>query len=250
MTTNQFEWVQENPKSLLLHWTGLPFHYSQIIVWRGIELPIKIACYKTEFGHTRIISFVYENKIYPCGLTKWKWSGGGNGVHPPEINTSKHHLKIRTGMNFIRFEDELIDTTIKEENEEPAIILFKGIPNEMLFYIPPREICPFRDSGAYGNRLELFIYKDEKQTIQISGSNGKYDFTVDYYDDNKPEREDESIYIKKEDLYILCNRFYMKQTCGAELLIILKRKFDGKNYYKEFKKFLEREKIPFTVLHG
>ena len=250
MPTNQFEWVQENPKTLLLHWTKRPFHYSQIIVWRGIELPFKIACKDTEFGHSRLISFLYENKIYPCGLTKWKWMAGGNGIYPPEINTSKHHLKIRTGSDFIRFEDELIDTTIKEEIEEPATFLLKGIPSQMLFYIPPIEKCPFRDSWTHGNKLKLFIYKDEKQTIEICGCNGEQNFTVDYYDSNKPEREDETIYIKKEDLFKLCNTFNMKQTCGAELLIILKGKFDGKNYYKEFKKFLEREKIPFKVLYG
>jgi hypothetical protein len=249
MTTNQFEWVQENPKSLLLHWTGLPFQYSQIIVWRGIELPIKIECEKTEFGYTTLISFVYKNKVYPCRLTKWKYSGGGNGIYPPDVNTAKYHLKIRFGMDFIRFEDELIDPTTKEENEKPATIILKGIPNQRLFHIPQREECPFMDSSTDGNRLDLYVYKDKKQTIEVSGSNSEHNFIVSYYDSNQPEREDEAIYIKKKDLHVLCHIFNMKKTCGSELLIILKNKFDGKNYYVELKKFLERRNVPFNVLY-
>jgi hypothetical protein len=249
MTTNQFEWVQENPKSLLLRWTGLPFHYSQIIVWRGIELPIKIEFEKIEFGYTTLISYVFENKVYPCRLTKWKYSGGGNGIYPPDVNSDKYHLKIRSGMDFIRFEDELIDPTTKEENEKPTTIILKGIPDQRLFYIPPREECPFMDTSVTRDKLDLYIHKDIKQTVEVFGHNGKHDFRVDFYDSNRPEREDEAIYIKKNDLHILCNIFNMNNTCGSELLIILRNKFNGKNYYFEFKKFLEKNKIPFTVLH-
>ena len=98
--------------------------------------------------------------------------------------------------------------------------------------------------------MDLYIYKAEKQTIEVFGCNREHEITVEFYDSNRPEREDESIYIKKIDLHIICHIFNMKNTCGSELLIILRNKFNGKNYYFEFKNFLERNKIPFTVLHG
>lgn len=114
MENIQTEWTDEKPGRLYLEWDTIPFNFKSTVLWRDEIIHIKVAVYKIEHGHTRIITFVYKKEIYNVALTKWKYLGGGNGVYPPEIRNSKYRLKIASSLGSL----ELID----EELIEPAFI--------------------------------------------------------------------------------------------------------------------------------
>jgi hypothetical protein len=132
-------WTFENPKSIIIEWEKLPFNTKASIKWRGVLFHIRISAHKTEFGWTRMITFLYLDKLYHCGLTKWKWSGGGNGIYPPEIATATHKLEIKTGGHYLTLKDELIENKKNVEILENPFEIIKT-PENIIFDEPKPEV--------------------------------------------------------------------------------------------------------------
>jgi len=239
---------------LILTWDKKGEYHSGITFeWRNRLIDMKVDVDTTWKSRTDTITINMSGKTSRFGVGRATIGAGTIGKQP-KIETLENYLSISQRVNKVTITDNL-------KEGKPSIfedtLVFKiiNIPSNFSLktaelLIPPKEECPFMDSSIDRDRLDFYVYKDKKQTIEVSGSNGEHNFIVSYYDSNRPEREDESIYIKKKDLYILCHIFNMKKTCGSELLIILKNKFDGKNYYQELKKFLKKWNVPFDILHS
>jgi hypothetical protein len=114
--------IQNKATSIFIGWKELPFIWSLAVLWRGIYFTVSIKAFKIQFGETRIITFKYNGKEFPCSLTKWKYTGGSNGIYPPQIETESHSLKIKTGLNFFELTD-MPKSAVEGENFK-AIIHF------------------------------------------------------------------------------------------------------------------------------
>lgn len=97
--------IQNKATSIFIGWKELPFEWRFAILWRGIYLTININAHRTEYGQTQTVVFSYKGVDYLCKLTKWKWSGGGNGIYPPHIETESYSLKIRIILNALELTD-------------------------------------------------------------------------------------------------------------------------------------------------
>lgn len=98
-------WCFDIPGILYLKWDTLPFTIKNRIEWREKDFHVQINAYKINFGCTREISFIYDNKQYDCMLTKWKYTGGGNGIYPPQVTAKDYALKIKMTINYLSFTD-------------------------------------------------------------------------------------------------------------------------------------------------
>lgn len=99
-------WIFQTPEKIVLEWSELPFETKTSVNWRGLIIHFRVQANKTPFGWTRLVSIRYQEQLYQCKLTKYKWSGGSNGIYPPKISTEDNNLIIKTGGYFILLEDE------------------------------------------------------------------------------------------------------------------------------------------------
>ena len=237
-------WKFENPKSILLKWDELPFFTTTSVRWRGELIHIRINAHVSENGWTRLITFLYQDKLYPCRLTKWKWSGGGNGVYPPEITTSNHNLKIRTGGDFISLKDELIKS--KKDVElltNPFEIL--QTPENIVFEEQKPEVKkePAKIK-IEKNRVTLYEYRDHRININSYAYFEKENLVVDFWKLGDNYEDEYYIQVNKENIGRLYREFEIKNENKAELLIGLVNAFNGEKCFEEIQEFFNLKNIP------
>ena len=242
---NEGLWTFENPKSIILKWDELPFNTKTSIRWRGQLIHIEIKAFKTEYGWTRVITFLYQDKLYHCRLTKWKWSGGGNGVYPPEIATSIHNLKIRTGGNFLSLKDELIESKKDVEILENPFEIIKT-PESIVFEEPKPEVIkePVK-LEIEKNQVTLYEYQDHRININSYAYFEKENLVVDYWKLSDNYEDEYFTLVKKENLDQLYREFEIKNENKAELLIGLMNAFKGENCFEKVKEFFKLKNISF-----
>jgi hypothetical protein len=131
---NQSElWSFQSPNSITLSWNSIPFYLKTTIRWRSLLFNIQIKAEKIQYGSMRTISFLYNGKLYHNKLTKWKYTGGGNGIYPPNIKTETHCLNINTGLQYISFTDKFIGGNKFENLKEEFSFEILNAPNEVVF---------------------------------------------------------------------------------------------------------------------
>lgn len=119
--------VQNKATSVFIGWKELPFQGVLAIQWRGIYFTININAHKIEFGKTQTVTFTYKGEDYPCKLTKWKYTGGGNGIYPPHIETESHFLKIRIIINAVELIDvPKINSGFNESQGNPFMLFYQS----------------------------------------------------------------------------------------------------------------------------
>lgn len=238
-------WTIENPKSILLSWDKLPFSTKTSIKWRGTVIHIRIKANQTETGWTRVITFLYKDKLYHCGLAKWKWTGGGYGVYPPEISTSTNKLTISTGGAHLRMKDDLIEPYEIDDKVEHPFEIFTT-PNEIVFDEPKPEIIkePIKPK-IEKNQVKLYEYKGSSIDINSYAYFEAENLVIDYWKLGDDYEDEYFITVLKKNINILYKEFEIHGENNAELLIAILNAFKGENSFENFKNYLAINKIPF-----
>ncbi len=244
-------WTFENPKSIFVKWDQLPFNTKASIRWRGLLIHIRIKARETEYGWTRVITFLHQDKLYHCKLTKWKYSGGTNGVYPPKISTETHNLQIRTFGHSLSLTDELIESKNDIELiENPFVIM--NTPESIVFdEAEPTVVKEPIKLKIEKNKVTLYEYHDLKVNINSYAYFENENLVVDYWILTYNSENEYVTLIKKENLDKLYREFKIEDENKAELLIGLMNAFKGEKCFEKLKEFLNLKNISFdnTVQH-
>lgn len=131
--TDEILWVRETAKSIKLTWTGIPFNAKISVHWRGIPIHISVNIRTVESGWESVVTFIHNNELFRCKLTKWKNWGGGHGDYPPVISTSENKLAITISAFSLLMEDEAKTQAIVTvgTTEDPFAVF--PTPNDIAF---------------------------------------------------------------------------------------------------------------------
>lgn len=237
-------WTFQKPQNIILTWKELPFCTKTSVKWRGQLIHIRIKANKTVYGWTRLITFLYRDKLYPCGLTKWKWSGGGNGINPPKISTSTHKLKIDTGADFLSLKEELIGSGGNLNISGNPFEIFET-PEDIVFELPEPVVSRKKEIKIEKNEVTLYKYSDHNININSYAYFLEGNLVVDYWKLGVSYEDEYFTEVKSENLQKLYSEFQIENENKAELLIGLLNAFNGEKCYDNIKEFFEQKEIPF-----
>jgi hypothetical protein len=131
--TDEILCVRESAKSIKLTWKGIPFNSKITVHWRGIPIHISVIMRRVEYGWESAITFIHNNELFRCKLTKWKNWGGRHGDYPPVISTSEKKLIIVMSAFSLVLKDESIDpASVTAENDDDPFSLLPT-PTDVVF---------------------------------------------------------------------------------------------------------------------
>ncbi len=248
-------WTFENPKSIKLNWGEFPFNTMTSIIWRGLLIHIRVKTEKQEFGWTIVITFLYQNKLYHCKLTKYKGNGGRHGDNPPEVATATHNLQIRMfGPSGLTLNDELIESNKNIEISENPFVIIKTTESSIFDNINPEvtkepvKLAIKKNEVKLAikkNEVTLYEYKDHRISINSYAYFDEDNLVVDYWTLSDKYEDEYFTRVKKENLNLLYREFEIDKENEAELLIALRNAFKGENCYDKIKEFFIQKNIPF-----
>ena len=245
MEYNDCLWTIENTRNIVLKWDQTTFKTTTSIRWRGILFHIRINAHQTENGSTASMTYLYNNKLYDCKLTKWKWAGGSNGIYPPAITTSSHSLKIRGGLNFLSIKEEPIQPNNKTNQFEEFPFEIIKTPDYIIFDIPIKIEKKPEEIKVEKNQVVLYEFKNSNESINSYAYFDKEDLVIDYGILGGDYEDEYFITIKEKHLIYLFDAFLIESKNKAELLIGIMNAFKGKRCFNRVKEYLELKKIPF-----
>ena len=241
-------WQNRNPKVLSIAWdiawAKLPFYTKTTVVWRDITLHIRIDVHATEYGLSRLVTFLYDNKLYHCALGKYKGHGGSNGVHPPKISTLNHSLKIQTGLSGLSITEETINPMAERDGVSPFRII--QTPDDIVFDLPVVKKDP-EPPKIKLDKGTVTLYENKMDNININ-SLAYFEMeklVIDYWELGDKYEDERFVTIKNDQLTKLYKEFQIPDENKAELLIGLLNAFKGKESFKNIKTFLKQKDIKF-----
>jgi hypothetical protein len=244
-TTSQTQnlWTNKSPKSIELRCNTLPFYAKTSVNWRGQIIHIRIKAEKTEYGWVRLITFRYNNKLYPCGLLKWNWPGSGSGS-PPEISTSNYKLEIVVLVNNVVLKDVLIKPYERDGKIEHPFEIFTT-PENIVFDKRKRSISLGPDKPIIEkNQVTLYEYRN-RVVINSYAYFEAEKLIVDYWKLSNSYEDEYFVTVDKNNVEFLFKEFKIYDANKAELLIAISNAFRGEDCFEKFKKYLKQNKIPF-----
>ena len=238
-------WKQEGTNKLILNWELETFNYKSTVIWRGKSIEIDLHMTKTYFGHTKDITFIYENKKFTANGWKYKQFGGGNPRTIPVLRNDQYELKIET----IWYSLILTDTPLNNEqniNSGTDDIFTIKKPREYLEMALPEQ--GFISNKPSGNEetVTLFTYEDYPVSIESCAYFEGEDLVVDYWvltDNNELEC---FITIEEKNLKYLYSEFCPTNQFKIRLLKAISELFTGKGCFDNFQYFLDKKNITYV----